>query len=124
MEVTAIDTDTGIMRIQSSPKGILIRNAFTAGTKNAVIASYTASCCQTKVTVTVYDIAGNQRTLNLDVTDIWLNEAGIAAVVLGVLLLLCLIALIVIVCIICIRRRKASRDLPTYRGGGTTSADR
>lgn len=36
LEVSAQDTDTGILRIQSRPPGIIVRNAFTAGTTNEV----------------------------------------------------------------------------------------
>lgn len=115
LEITARDTDSGILRIQSTPKGLLLRNKFTAGTREPVTATYSASCCQPKVTITAYDISNNQRSITLDVTDIWLSEAAIAAIVVGVLLLLALIALLVILCIWCNRRRKNSQELPIYR---------
>lgn len=115
VEITAQDWDTGILRLQSSPKGLLLRNGFTAGTRDPVIATYSASCCQPRVTITAFDAANNQKTVTLDVTDIWLSEAGIAAVVVGVLLFIVLVILIVILCIWCVRRRKQTQELPVYR---------
>ncbi|XP_058453096.1 uncharacterized protein LOC131431413 [Malaya genurostris] len=116
VDIAARDWETGIMKIASSPTGILYKNPFTAGTREEVKATYTASCCQPKVTITAHDASKNARTISLDVTDIWLNEAGIAAVVLGVLLLIALIILLVLLIRYCIRRRKRSQDLPIYRG--------
>ncbi|XP_035775855.1 uncharacterized protein LOC118457948 [Anopheles albimanus] len=121
LEITARDYETGLMRISSSPAGLLYKTPFTAGTRDEVRASYTASCCQPRVTVTAYDVSRNVRSLSLDVTDIWLNEAGIAAVVLGVLLFIALIILLVLFIRYCIRKRRQSKELPIYRGGGTDS---
>ncbi|XP_055622864.1 uncharacterized protein LOC129765852 isoform X2 [Toxorhynchites rutilus septentrionalis] len=115
VDITARDYETGLMRISSSPRGIVYKAPFTIGTRDEVKASYTASCCQPKVSITAHDISKNARSINLDVTDIWLNEAGIAAVVLGVLLLIALIILLIILIRWCIRRRQ-SRELPIYRG--------
>uniref|UniRef100_A0A182PA51 Uncharacterized protein n=1 Tax=Anopheles epiroticus TaxID=199890 RepID=A0A182PA51_9DIPT len=117
LEVMARDWETGLMRISSSPAGLLYKTPFTAGTRDEVRASYTASCCQPRVTVTAYDVSRNVRSLNLDVTDIWLNDAGIAAVVLGVLLFIALIILLVLLIRYCIRKRRQSKELPIYRGG-------
>lgn len=115
VEITAQDWDTGILRLQSSPKGLLLRTPFTAGTREPVLATYSASCCQPKVTITAYDAANNLKTITLDVTDIWLSDAAIAAVVVGCILLIVLIVLLVILCRWCIRRRKATAELPVYR---------
>lgn len=115
VDVTARDYETGLMRISSNPSGILYRTPFTAGTKDDVKATYTASCCQPMVTISAYDVTRNVRTVNLDVRDIWLNEAGIAAVVLGVLLLIALIILLILLIRYCIRKRR-SKELPIYRG--------
>ncbi|XP_052902288.1 uncharacterized protein LOC128309846 [Anopheles moucheti] len=117
LEVMARDYETGLMRISSNPAGLLYKTPFTAGTRDEVRASYTASCCQPRVTVTAYDVSRNVRSLNLDVTDIWLNEAGIAAVVLGILLFIALIILLVLLIRYCIRKRRQSKELPIYRGG-------
>lgn len=110
-----INSISGVLRIQSIPRGLYYRNDFIAGTKNQVVASYSASCCQPKVTITVFDLAGNQRSVSLDVTDIWLSEAGIAAVVLGVILLLIILILIFLLICWCVRKRRESRELPVYR---------
>ena len=115
VEITAQDSDTGILRLQSQPRGLLLRNNFVAGTKEPVIATYSASCCQPRVTITAYDAANNQRTITLDVTDVWLSEAAIAAVVCGVLLFIVLVILIVILCVWCVRRKRATQELPVYR---------
>lgn len=115
VEITAQDTDTGILRLQSSPRGLLLRNVFTAGTREPVTATYSASCCQPRVTITAYDAANNQKTVTLDVTDIWLSDAAIAAIVVGVILLIVLIALLVVLCVWCKRRRKQTGELPVYR---------
>ncbi|XP_052868096.1 uncharacterized protein LOC128274051 [Anopheles cruzii] len=124
LEVMARDYETGLMRISSSPAGLLYKTPFTAGTRDEVRASYTASCCQPRVTVTAYDVSRNVRSLNLDVTDIWLNEAGIAAVVLGVLLFIALVILLVLLVRYCIRKRRQSKELPIYRGAEPLSTRR
>lgn len=115
VEITAQDWESGVLRVQSQPRGLLLRNVFTAGTREPVTATYSASCCQPRVTITAFDLANNQKTLTLDVTDIWLSEAAIAAIVLGVILFICLVILIVVFCIWCCKRRKASQELPIYR---------
>lgn len=115
LEVTAQDSDTGILRVQSKPAGLTIRNAFTAGTINEVKATYTSSCCTTRVTITAFDVAGNQRAVTLDVTEFLLNEASIAAISLGVILLVLLLVLLIVFCVWCCRKRRASRDLELYR---------
>lgn len=115
LELTAQDADTGLLRIASKPTGLVVRNAFTAGTNGEVKATYTASCCATKVTISAADLAGNQRTVTLDVRDIVLNEATIAAIVVGVLLLLLIVVLAVLLCVWCCRRRRESRDLELFR---------
>uniref|UniRef100_A0A4Y0BK12 VWFA domain-containing protein n=1 Tax=Anopheles funestus TaxID=62324 RepID=A0A4Y0BK12_ANOFN len=124
LEVMARDWETGLMRISSNPAGLLYKTPFTAGTRDEVRASYTASCCQPRVTITAYDVSRNVRSLNLDVTDIWLNEAGIAAVVLGILLFIALIILLVLLIRYCIRKRRQSKELPIYRGGESLSTRR
>lgn len=118
LEVSTQDTDTGILRIQSRPAGIIVRNAFTAGTTSEVKATYTSSCCTTRVTITSYDLAGNQRSHTVDVTEFILNEASIAAIALGVVLLIILICLAIGLIVWCCKKRKASRELPVYRTRG------
>lgn len=115
LELTTIDTDTGILRIQSNPKGIIIRNAFTAGTTNEVKATYTASCCSTRVTITSYDLAGNQKTISVDVTEYYLNWVEILAITLGSILLILIIAIIIALLVYCCKKRQKARELPVYR---------
>lgn len=114
--MTTLDTDTGLLRLQSNPRGITIRTAFTAGTTSEVKATYTASCCSPRVTITSFDLAGNQKTISVDVTEIILDEATIAAITLGSILLLLLLVMVIVLIVWCVkRRRKESRDLPVYR---------
>lgn len=60
-------------------------------------------------------MAGNQRSVTLDVTEFLLNEASIAAIVLGLILLIILIVIAVVLCVWCCRKRRESRDLEIYR---------
>lgn len=115
LEVTAQDLDTGMLRLQSKPAGLTPRTAFTAGTNNEVKATYTSSCCTTRVTVTAFDVAGNQRAVTLDVTEFILNEASIAAITLGAILLVLILIILICLIIWCCRRRRESRDLEEYR---------
>lgn len=117
IEVVARDYESGLLSIKSNPEGLLLRAPFTAGTNDEVKATYSASCCEPRVTVTAYDLNRNQRTIQLNVDDPWLSEYAIATVVLACLFLILLIILIVILVVLCIKRRRASRDLPTYRSG-------
>lgn len=86
-----------------------------AGTSREVKATYTASCCSPRVTITAYDLAGNQKTITVDVTDYIFNAAEIAAITLGVLLLLILIGVVIALIVYCCKKRKNSHDLPVYR---------
>lgn len=115
MEITTFDTESGILRVQSNPKGILARSKFTAGTRDEIKATYSASCCSPRVTITSYDVAGNQKTISIDVNDIYLGTAEIIAIILGVILIVVIIVAIIMAIIYCCKR-KESRDLPVYRG--------
>ncbi|XP_055371460.1 uncharacterized protein LOC129605617 [Condylostylus longicornis] len=112
LDVFAQDYETGLLRISSTPNGIIPRSPFTAGTTEPVRTVYTSSCCEPRVTIMVYDVAGNQRTYTIDVRDIVLTEASIAAIVLGVILLILLIGLLIgLIVWCCKRKRSRSRDL-------------
>lgn len=113
--MTTIDTDTGILRIQSTPRGILIRDRYTAGTTQEVKATYTASCCTPRVSITSYDLAGNQKTITLDVTEFYLEPMEIVAIVFGSILLLIIIIAIIWVIIYCCKKHRNTRELPVYR---------
>lgn len=115
LEITAQDWETGILRIESIPNGLIPRIPFTAGTTEPVRVSYSANCCQPRVTISAYDLAGNQRTTTIDVRDVVLTEASIAAIVLGILLLIALIIIVVITIVWCCRKYRKSEDLSSYR---------
>lgn len=115
LEITTIDTDTGILRVQSTPRGLLIRDQYVAGTTQEVKATYSASCCSPRVSITSYDLAGNQKTLTLDVTEFYLEPMEIVAIVLGVILLIILIAAIVWAIYYCVKKHRNTRELPVYR---------
>lgn len=124
LEITTQDHQTGVLRIESEPPGLIIRTPFVAGTKEDVRASYSASCCQPRVTVTSYDVARNPSSFTVDVRNVWLDAAGIAAVTLGVLLGLLLIIFLILLIVWCCRRNRYSRDLPVYRADSRTSTRR
>ncbi|XP_046489227.1 uncharacterized protein [Neodiprion pinetum] len=124
VDVTIQDSDSGLQRITSSPIGIRATTSFVSGTKSTTRFQYAATCCQTSVVVTAYDLLGNSNSRTIDVTA-WdnLSESQIAAIVLGAFLLLLIIVAIVLVIICCIRRRKKSQDLPyTQRYGSRPPA--
>ncbi|XP_067640005.1 uncharacterized protein [Eurosta solidaginis] len=122
LDITAQDWQTGIMRLQTIPTGGLVyRNSYTVGSTEPLKATYIATCCEPKVAITAFDVAGNQRSYNVDVRDLVLTEASIAAIVLGTLLLLLLIILLIWGIVWCCRRRQVSLDLPTYRSHSTRS---
>lgn len=121
LEITTQDAQTGILRIESEPPGLIIRTPYVAGTKEDVRATYTTSCCSPRVTVTSYDVAKNPSTFTVDVRDVWLDAAGIAAVTLGSLLGLLLLILLILACVWCCCHNRESRDLPVYRSDSRTS---
>jgi hypothetical protein len=117
VEVVASDWESGLMSLRSNPEGLLLRAPFTSGTNDEVKATYSASCCEPRVSITAYDLNRNQRSIQLNVDEPWLSEYAIATVVLAVLFFALFIVLTVIWVIWCCKRRRASRDLPTYRPG-------
>lgn len=92
-----------------------MRDRFTAGSTHEVKATYSASCCTPRVTITSYDLAGNQKTIALDVTEYYLGPVEIIAITLGSILLVILIVAIVLVIVYCVKKRRNSRELPVYR---------
>uniref|UniRef100_A0A0A1X0V3 VWA7 Ig-like domain-containing protein n=1 Tax=Zeugodacus cucurbitae TaxID=28588 RepID=A0A0A1X0V3_ZEUCU len=124
LDITAQDWQSGILRLQSVPSGgLLYRNSYTVGSTEPLKATYIATCCEPKVALTAFDVTGNQRSYNVDVRDLVLTEASIAAIVLGALLLLLLIILLIWAIVWCCRRRQVSLDLPTYRSHSTRSME-
>nr|XP_016936221.1 uncharacterized protein LOC108014575 [Drosophila suzukii]XP_016936230.1 uncharacterized protein LOC108014575 [Drosophila suzukii]XP_016936238.1 uncharacterized protein LOC108014575 [Drosophila suzukii] len=124
LDVTAQDWQSGMLRLQATPpEGLFYRNYYTAGSTEPLKATYMASCCEPKVSLVAIDAAGNQRSLTIDVRDVYLNEAAIAAICLGVILLLLLIAALIWSIVWCCRRRKTTLELPTYRSHSTRSME-
>lgn len=115
LEITTLDLDTGILRVQSQPKGLLIRDQYTAGSTQEVKATYSTSCCVPRVSITSFDLAGNQKTITLDVTEFYLEPIEIVAIVLGVILLIIIIIAIVSAIVYCCKKHRNSRELPVYR---------
>ncbi|XP_017068484.2 LOW QUALITY PROTEIN: uncharacterized protein LOC108106116 [Drosophila eugracilis] len=124
VDVTAQDWQSGMLRLQATPpEGLFYRNYYTAGSTEPLKATYMASCCEPKVSLIAIDAAGNQRNLTIDVRDVYLSEAAIAAICLGAILLLLLIAALIWSIVWCCRRRKTTLELPTYRSHSTRSME-
>lgn len=115
LDITTVDHDTGILRVQSTPRGLLIRDRYTAGTTQEVKATYSASCCTPRVSITSYDLAGNQKTITLDVNEFYLEPIEIVAIVLGSILLLVIIIAIIWTIVYCCKKHRNTRELPVYR---------
>lgn len=94
----------------------MLRERFTAGSTEEVKATYSASCCAPRVSITSYDLAGNQKIISLDVTEYILGPVEIIAITLGAVLLLIIIVAIIVAIVYCVKKRRNSRDLPVYRG--------
>jgi hypothetical protein len=105
IEVVARDWESGLLSLRSIPEGLLIRAPYVAGTNEEVKATYSASCCEPRVSITAHDLNRNQRTIQLNVDEPWLSEYAIATVVLAVLFFTLLIILIVICICRCVKRR-------------------
>jgi hypothetical protein len=110
VEVVARDWESGLMSLRSNPEGLFLRAPFTAGSNDEVKATYSASCCEPRVSITAYDLNRNQRNIQLNVDAPWLSDYAIATVVLAVLFFILLIILIVIWVVRCCKNRK-SNDL-------------
>ncbi|CRK90527.1 CLUMA_CG004165, isoform A, partial [Clunio marinus] len=111
IEVVARDYESGLLSIRSNPEGMILRAPFDAGTNDEVKATFSASCCEPRVTITAYDLNRNQKTIDLDVNAPWLSEYGIATVVLGVLFFILLITLIIILIVWCVKRKRKDNGL-------------
>lgn len=111
IEVVARDWESGMMSLRSNPEGLLLRQPFDAGTNDEVKATYSASCCEPRVSISAYDLNRNQRSIQLNVDAPWLSDYAIATVVLAVLFFTLLIILIVIWIVWCCRRRQMEHNL-------------
>ncbi|XP_037296528.1 uncharacterized protein LOC115453643 [Manduca sexta] len=111
--VVVRDSGAGLLRITSSPAGLTYNNDFISGTRDEVVASYRATCCAPRMLVNAVDAYGNTNSYVVDISNYY-TEAMIAAIVLGVILAIALIALIIFLICLCVRRRKESRELPSF----------
>lgn len=57
---------TGLLNFWSEPFG-LVTSEFVAGTKDAVTAYYTASCCDPKIDILASDLRGNTNRVTLNI---------------------------------------------------------
>ncbi|XP_013162945.1 PREDICTED: uncharacterized protein LOC106114331 [Papilio xuthus] len=105
----------GLLRITSTPLGLMAAQdkTFISGTREEVVTVYRSTCCSTRVVVNAVDIYGNTNSYTMDISN-YITDAGIAAIVLGVLLIIALIAIIIFLITWCVRKRKSSRELPSY----------
>ncbi|KPJ00501.1 hypothetical protein RR46_07091 [Papilio xuthus] len=115
----------GLLRITSTPLGLMAAQdrTFISGTREEVVTVYRSTCCSTRVVVNAVDIYGNTNSYTMDISsknipnisiEDYITDAGIAAIVLGVLLIIALIAIIIFLITWCVRKRKSSRELPSY----------
>ncbi|KAL0858443.1 hypothetical protein ABMA27_012319 [Loxostege sticticalis] len=111
--IIARDANSGLLRLTSSPVGVSYDSSFIAGSRTEVTAMYRATCCAPRVVITAVDAQGNANSYVVDISN-YITGAGIAAIVLGVFLFIFLIILLVLIIMWCVRRRKESRELPSY----------
>ncbi|CAH0404015.1 unnamed protein product [Chilo suppressalis] len=111
--ISARDTGSGLLRLTSSPIGLIYDSSFVSGTREQVTGIYRATCCAPRVVVNAVDALGNTNSYVVDISG-YISGAGIAAIVLGVILAIGLIALLVFAIAFCVRRRRESRELPSY----------
>ncbi|KAJ8706604.1 hypothetical protein PYW07_012682 [Mythimna separata] len=116
--IVARDAVSGLLRLTSSPIGVMYSGDFTSGTRQEVVATYRATCCAPRVLLNAVDAYGNTNSYTIDISN-YLTEAAIAAIVLGVFLAIALIILIIFLIVWCVRKRKESRELPSYNTSRT-----
>ncbi|XP_048002906.1 uncharacterized protein LOC125239382 isoform X2 [Leguminivora glycinivorella] len=109
--ITARDASSGILRLTSTPIGLVYDSNFISGTREEIRAIYRATCCAPRLSVTAVDANGNVNSYIIDISG-YLNAASIAAITLGIFLFIAIIALIIFLISWCVRRRKESRELP------------
>uniref|UniRef100_A0A2H1V622 SFRICE_003913 n=1 Tax=Spodoptera frugiperda TaxID=7108 RepID=A0A2H1V622_SPOFR len=102
--ITSRDSQSGLLRLTSSPVGIMYTSDFVSGTRQEVTATYRANCCAPRVLLNAVDAYGNTNSYIIDSSN-HLTGAAIAAIVLGVLLAIALLALIIFLIVWCSSRR-------------------
>lgn len=58
----------GLLRLTSSPIGIMYDSNFIAGTREEVMATYRATCCAPRLSVTAVDANGNVNSYMIDIS--------------------------------------------------------
>ncbi|XP_059050371.1 uncharacterized protein LOC131845338, partial [Achroia grisella] len=111
--VIARDSIGGLLRLSSSPLGLMYDSNFIAGSREEVIATYRSTCCAPRVMVTAVDSFGNSNSYVIDISN-YFTPAAIAAIVLSVLLAIAIIAFIIYLIYWCVKRQRKSRELPSY----------
>ncbi|XP_060515767.1 uncharacterized protein LOC132695500 [Cylas formicarius] len=117
IEITAQDLDSGLLQLNTIPKGLYVPNSYTAGTTEAVKGFYSDSCCNPNLKIIAIDRLNNRRIYTVNAYHARWSPGAIAALVLGIILFILLIVLIVWL-VVRWKKQKESYDLPTYRGGG------
>ncbi|CAB3258259.1 unnamed protein product [Arctia plantaginis] len=111
--VIARDPGAGLLRLSSSPIGLIYNEEFTSGTREEVIATYRATCCAPRLLVSAVDAVGNANSYTIDISW-YLTETAIAAIVLGVFLAIALIVLLILLIYWCVKKRRETRELPNF----------
>ncbi|CAG4999992.1 unnamed protein product [Parnassius apollo] len=111
--IVARDAVAGLLRLSSSPLGLTYDSNFVSGTRGEVVATYRASCCAPRLLVSAVDALGNTNSYVVDVSS-YISNAGIAAIVLGILLFIALVALITFLIYWCVKRRRSSKEFSSY----------
>ncbi|KAF7278817.1 hypothetical protein GWI33_007932 [Rhynchophorus ferrugineus] len=117
MEINAKDSESGLMSVNSLPKGIYFPEIYSAGTTDTVTGYYSDSCCKPDIQISAVDRMNNKISYTLNAYNTIWSPGAIAALVLGILLFLILIALIIYF-VIKKRKQKESYNLPRYKGRG------
>ncbi|XP_045509262.1 uncharacterized protein LOC123704813 [Colias croceus] len=111
--IVARDSEGGLLRLTSSPPGVIYDGNFISGSRDDVTATYRATCCSPRVVINAVDAFGNTNSYIVDISN-YFPPSAIAAIVLGIILFIGILVLIIFLIYWCVKRRKEVRDLPTY----------
>ncbi|CAH2225692.1 jg18842, partial [Pararge aegeria aegeria] len=102
-----------LLRLSSAPLGLVFDSNFISGTREEVATTYRATCCTPRVMINAVDALGNTNSYTVDISS-YIDEAAIAAIALGVILLIAVLAILIALIYCCVKRRKETRELPSY----------
>ncbi|XP_038220414.1 uncharacterized protein LOC119838515 [Zerene cesonia] len=111
--IIARDSEGGLLRLTSSPQGVIYDSNFISGSRDDVTATYRATCCSPRVVVNAVDAFGNTNSYIVDISN-YFPPSAIAAIALGIILFIGILVLIIFLIYWCVKRRKEVRELPTY----------